>query len=100
MQRPILYVNDEKIRSMISAPVVITGRSLTGKCARWFPQVVPGAASGIAHVESSAAEPVTPERASFGLGETLAAPRLGDFDARHSRTEARLLRKVNVRLIR
>jgi len=43
------------------------------------------------------AEPVTLERASSGLGGTLAAPRLGDPDARHSRTEARLLRKVSVR---
>lgn len=36
------------------------------------------------------AEPVTLERASSGPGGTLAAPRLGDPDARHSRTEAPL----------
>ena len=33
-----------------------------GKCARWFPEVVPGAASGIAYRKCSAAAPVVLER--------------------------------------
>ena len=35
---------------------------MPGKCARWFPEVVPGAASGIAYRKCSAAAPVVLER--------------------------------------
>ena len=57
-----------------------------GKYARWFPEVVPGEGSQVAHVKSSAAEPVTLERASFGLPAQVGP-------------EPRLLRKVNIMLI-